>query len=400
MRQRAHEFSVWPANVGALMRVAFALGGTDYGRSGIGTYVRSVAPHLIRGLAAMGGSLVAIGDRRELDVYASALVGAEMHEIPSWLAKPAVSAAYYLLGSGLDAGRVNADVHLLPAANRRMAAISRVPSVAVVHDLGQLHVEGKYDALRMAYLKYVVIGALRRADQLIAISQSTAKDLRESMGANGPPITIVPNGVDAARFTPAAKNDTRVQRARQAIGVDGPYVLYSARLEHPGKNHLRLIEAFAASKAAEKHTLVLCGGDWGARLQIEEAIRKHKLNARVRITGYVEEEILPGLFAGADAVVMVGLAEGFGLPALEALAAARPVITATAGALPEVVGELGAMCDPLSVASITSAIDRALTEESYRARVLQEGPRHAALRDWSKTAAGLLDVCKESLRVV
>jgi glycosyltransferase involved in cell wall biosynthesis len=380
------------------MRVAFALGGTDYGRSGIGTYVRSVAPRMIAALNAAGGQLVALGDRRELDVYASMLTGAELVELPTFLSKPAFNAAFYLLGSGEQARRAKADVLLLPAANRRTAALSSVPTVAVVHDLGQLHVEGKYDALRMAYLKYIVIGALKRADQLVAISQSTAKDLRDVMGSDGPPITVVPNGVDAARFLPPTENDPRVAAARASIGVDGPYLLYSARLEHPGKNHLRLIEAFAKSKAARGHTLVLCGGDWGARMLIDETIRKCKLGDRVRITGYVDEAILPGLFAGAEAVAMVGLAEGFGLPALESLAAGRPVVTATTGALPEVVGDLGAMCDPYNVDSIASAIDRSLTDRAYRARALNEGPSHAASRDWSKTAHGLIDVCRRALR--
>lgn len=378
------------------MRVGFALGGTDYGRSGIGTYVRAVLPRLVEALAAEGGTLVAIGDRRELDVYAPVLAGAECVEIPTLVQRPALSAAFYLAGSGLVAKRANVDVFLLPAANRRTAVFSPVPTVAVVHDLGQLHVEGKYDALRMAYLKHVVVNALRRATRLVAISESTASDIRNVLGAKSPPMSVVLNGVEAAKFAPPTADDARVAAARSQIGVSGPYVLYSARLEHPGKNHVRLIEAFAAAKSAKNHTLVLCGGDWGAKLLIEETARKCRVQDRVRITGYVAEEILPGLFAGADAVVMVGLAEGFGLPALEALAAGRPVVTARAGALPEVVGDLGAMCDPYDVASIASAIDRALTDDAYRSRAKKEGPAHAGERDWTKTAQGLLEACRST----
>lgn len=379
------------------MRVGFALGGTDYGRSGIGTYVRAVLPRLVDGLKKEGGTLVAIGDRRELDVYAPVLVGADCVEIPSLVQRPALSAAFYLAGSGIIAKRANVDVFLLPAANRRTAALSPVPTVAVVHDLGQLHVDGKYDALRMAYLKHVVINALRRATRIVAISESTASDIRKALGSKSPPISVVLNGVEATKFAPPRTDDPRVAAARASIGVSGPYVLYSARLEHPGKNHIRLIEAFAQAKSARAHALVLCGGDWGAKLLIEETARKFRVQDRVRILGYVAEEILPGLFAGADAVAMVGLAEGFGLPALEALAAGRPVVTATAGALPEVVGDLGAMCDAYDVASIASAIDRALTDEAYRSRVASEGPLHARQRDWTATALGLLEACRRVL---
>jgi len=106
----------------------------------------------------------------------------------------------------------------------------------------------------------------------------------------------------------------------------------------------------------------------------------------------VADEVLPGLVAGADAVVMVGLHEGFGLPALEALASGRPVVASRSGALPEVVGPLSASCDPWDEGSIKEALDRALTDEALLRRARLDGPAWAARFSWESTADSLFQL--------
>jgi glycosyltransferase involved in cell wall biosynthesis len=178
------------------------------------------------------------------------------------------------------------------------------------------------------------------------------------------------------------------------LNLEAPYFLYPSRLEHPGKNHLRLLSAYAASSARSSHQLVLVGADWGAEGLIRAEIQRLGLADRVRLLGYVAEELLPALMSGADAVIAVGLCEGFGLPALEALAAGRPVVAARAGALPEVVGELGILCDPLDSQDMALALARAASDTAFAARVRREGPTYARLRDWERTCDGLLAVCR------
>jgi len=96
-------------------------------------------------------------------------------------------------------------------------------------------------------------------------------------------------------------------------------------------------------------------------------------------------------------VARVWLREGFGVPALEALASGRPVFAADTGALPEVLGRLGALCDPCSVESIATALDRATYDESLRTACLREGPRRAAWFGWRRTAEGILASCRAAL---
>lgn len=377
------------------MRVVFPLGGTDWGKSGIGTYVRAVLPHLSRQLTAAGHSLIAVGNPRELDAYREALTGIDTALLPSAFDKPGPSAAFYLVAAGVYA-KSQGDVLLMPAANRRMPLAAPLPVVAVVHDLAQLHVQKKYDALRMIYLRQVLVPALRRATLLVCVSEATKRDMIGTAHAKADKVRVVLNGVDASRFAPRTSDDPAVKQALGNAGLHEPYILYAARLEHPGKNHVRLLRAYAKSEARGSHRLAFAGGDWGGREVIEREAESLGIRERVRFLGFVSDEDLPCLVSQADAVAMLGLHEGFGLPAMEALGTGRPVFASNTGALPEVVGTLGVLCDPLDEVSIRQALERALTDKELRTRCKNEGPAWARAHGWNRTARGLVLACEEA----
>lgn len=380
------------------MRVALPLGGTDWGESGIGTYVHSIIPHISRSLAQSGDGLFVFGNQRELRAYQACLDGVTRVRVPESFDRPALSAAWYLSSAPRFARKHGADVLLYPAAQRRCGLLQSLPTVAVVHDLGQLKLANKYDPLRMVYFRHLMLPLLRRATCLVAISAATRDDLMGALQLGEDRVQVILNGVDSARFRPLPADDSEIRAAREATGLVAPYVLYPARLEHPAKNHVRLLEGFSRSALRHSHVLALSGGDWGARVLIEKTIAQLGLGASVRILGFVADELVPGLFAGADAVVMVGLTEGFGLPALEALACGRPVCAARAGALPEVVGTLAVLCDPLDSDSIAASLAQTVHDEGFRTRCSREGPGWAQARGWDRTGAGLADACRQALR--
>ncbi len=374
------------------MRLAITLGGTDWGRSGLGTYTRALLPRLERGLSAAGDSLIAIGTGRDFEAYEDVLGDTERSTVPAYVDHPALGASWYLARAGARARAAGADVLLLPAANRRAALRPGLPTVGVIHDLAQFNIARKYDGLRTRYVQYLLPRAFAALEALVAVSHATRADVARVLGYPLERIHMVANGVDTERFAPVEGG--RVAETRARLGLEEPYFLYPSRLEHPGKNHLRLLRAYAASSALTSHQLVLVGADWGAEELIRAELRRLKLGARVRLLGYVAAELLPTLISGADAVIAVGLCEGFGLPALEALAAGRPVVAARAGALPEVVGELGILCDPLDCADMALALARAASDQAFADRVRREGPAYARLRGWERTCDGLLAVCR------
>jgi len=368
------------------MKIVATLGGTDAGRSGLGTYAREVLPRLAR--KSRGGLLYVTGTAKEHEAYPELDGLVERVVIGAAMDRPALSAAWHALRLGPLAARLGAEVILLPAANRRVCLTSSVPAVAVVHDLAMLRVRGKYDALRTTYARSLVVSGLRRARGLVAISQSTADEIVRFTGRPATDVTLVSNGVDTVRFSPAADTDGE----GRAAASRRRYILYASRLEHPGKNHVGLLRAFARSTVSSTHELVFCGEDWGGGERIVAEIQALGLGDRVRLLGRVGDDELVTLFRGAEAVTMVGFGEGFGLPALEALACGVPVLAARAGALPEVVGDAAVLCDPHDTADMAAGLDRVTSPEARRmARVA--GPARARRFDWEETAAQLLAAC-------
>ncbi|WNG29872.1 glycosyltransferase family 4 protein [Cystobacter fuscus] len=373
------------------MRLAMALGGTDWGRSGIGTYTRAVLARLGRTLRASGGELVALGTPRDFEAYEGVLADARRVVLPSLLDKPALSASWYLTRVGACARGAGADALLLPAANRRVPLWLGLPSVGVVHDLAQFNVPNKYDGLRTRYVRNLLPRAFSSLSALVVVSESTRADVARILDYSPERLHVIPNGVDTERFhTP---DPSQIARARAHTDLSGDYLLYLSRLEHPGKNHLRLLQAYAASPARHTHQLALVGADWGGEARIRAEIQRLKLEGRVRILGFVADEFIPGLLADASAVIAVGLCEGFGLPALEALAMGRPVVVSNTGALPEVVGELGILCDPYDPSDMSAALTRVVGDTAWRERITREGPTYARRLNWDRSCDQLLSLC-------
>ena len=359
--------------------------------------VREVLPALIAQVRSEGGTVTAFGHAQELDAYAAALTGAQTRRVPLLPMRPAINALWHLQRANALAQRIDADVLLLPAANRRISGNGIIPTVAVVHDLAQLRVQQKYDWSRMLYFRRVLLPAFHRPTRLVAVSAATRNDLVQTLGLASERVRIVYNGVNTAQFKTLDPSSRRVTEARRALRLaDKPYLLYPARLEHPGKNHVRLLHAFAQSGLARTHTLALSGADWGGGEILRATVRELQLESSVTFLGFVPNDRLPALVTGADAVLMLGLHEGFGLPALEGLSAGRPVCVSNTGALPEVVGTLGVQCDPLSVDAIASALRQVIDDQPLRRRCEDEGPAWAENFTWTRTAQGLLAACHEA----
>lgn len=377
----------------APLRVALTVCGTDAGRSGLGTWVEEVVPRFIERVRREGGEVVAVGRALDLDAYGDALRGARTRRLPAFGSRAGADALWHLTRMVQWARREAADVVLLPAANRRLCASSGgVPTVSVVHDLAELHGARAYHPLRNLYVERVVVPALRRSSRVVAVSGATRRDLIERANVDSDRISVVPNGVDVRRFARPVSSDLRAaMRARHRI--EGAYLLYPARLEDPGKNHLRLLRAFARSRALGTHRLVLCGDDWGAAAAIRRLRAELGLQNRVRWLGRVADEMLVPLYAESSGVVMAGLREGFGLPALEALAAGRAVAVSDTGALPEVVDPLGVLFDPHDEVAMGEALDRLVCDRRLARRVARLGARHAARFRWERTVESLYAIC-------
>ena len=263
--------------------------------------------------------------------------------------------------------------------------------VATVHDLAPFHVAGKYDPARMFYGKVVARRLAHRQDEIIAISHNTACDIERFFGIARERQNIILNGIDHGRFCPGDPERAR-NEAKQRWRLDAPFFLYVSRLEHPAKNHVRLIEAFSRFKSITHSPwlLVLGGGDWHGAECIRAAANASPASQDIRFLGFVADAELPTLYRAANAFVYPSLFEGFGFPPVEAMACGCPVISSARGALAEVVGEAAAIVEPEDTEDIARQLQRVAADERIRNSLVAAGYENARRFDWQATARGVL----------
>lgn len=261
-------------------------------------------------------------------------------------------------------------------------------TLLTVHDLTFLvRPECAEEGLRR-YLTRAVPRALRRADMVLVDSRATADDLARLLGVGGARVRLIYPGVDP-RFRPLPA--AQVEPLRVQLGLPAEFLLFVSTIE-PRKNLVRLIEAYALLGPGAPH-LVIAGRRGWLYEEVFAAVGRAGVGGRVRFLDFVDDAQLPALYNLARAFVYPSLYEGFGLPALEALACGTPVVTAAVSSLPEVAGEAAVLVDPLSVESIAAGIRRALAEGE---RLRAAGPAQAGRFSWGAAARELL-TCYEAL---
>jgi glycosyltransferase involved in cell wall biosynthesis len=252
--------------------------------------------------------------------------------------------------------------------------------VTTVHDLAFLRYPETFRPLHRLYQRTMARWTARHADAVIAVSESTRADCIRFFGVPPAKVVTVPNGV-LADFRPLPRE--QVEAFRRARGLPERFLLSVATME-PRKNLPRLLEALARVPAAPP--LYLVGGRGWYHDSVDQAIARLGLEGRVHLAGYVPHAELPLWYNAASWLVYPSLYEGFGLPALEALACGTPCIVSAASSLPEVVGDAALLVDPLDVQALAEALRHTLGEPDLEASLRAAGPRRAALFSWSRTA--------------
>ena len=281
---------------------------------------------------------------------------------------------------------------------RRLLWQKPCPLVATIHDLAPFHLKKKYDPARQFYGQVVVRRLAHRQDAIIAISRNTANDIVRFFGVPESRIQVIHNGLEHDRFFPGPKDAARAW-ARDRFGLDVPFFLYVARLEHPAKNHWRLIEAFNRFKQGtqSKWKLVFAGSDWHGAEEIHRAIAASPSKNEIHSLGFVTDADLPQLYQAAEVFVYPSMYEGFGMPPVEAMASGCPVISSDRGSLGEVVGDAARLVNPESVEDLEKALKELATSEDARQNYRKKGLVQAGRFNWQITARETLAVYQRVL---
>lgn len=273
-----------------------------------------------------------------------------------------------------------------------------VRRVVTFHDVTFLIMPWRYPVARRWYMRAATQASARLADAIIAVSETVARDVRERLPAAAGKVQVVREGV-SDRFRPVSEPGA-VERCREAYGLSRPYLLHVGRLD-PGKNLQSLLAAFARTcrAAGAPHDLVLAGPSGWKNEGFFRTLRGLGLEDRVKVLGYVPDDLMPALYGGADVFVFPSLYEGFGLPPLEAMACGTPVVASSRSAMPEVLGDAALLVDPRSPDDLAAAIGRVLGDAALRQRLREAGLRRAAAFSWDEAARATVDVYRRAAGV-
>lgn len=270
---------------------------------------------------------------------------------------------------------------------RRIVAFCPVVQIATIHDCAPFRLRDKYGVLRGIFGRHLVPWMTRRCDRVLTVSEFTKKDLVQFFKLAEADVQVVYNGLNHKLYRQYSKETVNAFLEKQ--GLSGPFFLFVSRLEHPGKNHVRLIDAYETfrERSGSEHRLVLAGSPWHGAEVIEARIRDSPYAKDILTPGFVEESDLPLWYASADALVFPSLIEGFGLPVVEALACGLRVATSDRGSLPEVGGDAAIYFDPEKPDSIAAALVEISSETtSERNNRIEKGLSHSNQFDWDWAA--------------
>lgn len=371
-----------------LMKIGIDTFGCEHGRSGLGSYLLSMAAHLpeVAGVEyeLFGASIdrYTYSSEKEIPYVSYAVMdsaGAQRIWHILWSNKTALKRKY-------DAVLYTAAAHMLPFS-------FTVPGIAIVNDcLSALFLAKK----NFLYQKQILSG-LKNSMKIITASQFISNDLK-NLGIDASKIEVIYNGINHSSFYPhpLANSDTVTIKP---FAIKRPYLIYATRMNTPQKKHIELIHAFTAFKEKTHlpHRLVLTGGNDACTAALQKEVSKSSAVSDIFLTGFFPPESFPDLYSGAEACVFPAVNEGVGLPVIEAMATGIPVACADSGALREITGGNAVFFDPDNIDQFASAIEKVVTDREFREKSIACGVEWTRRFQWDETASRTVEVIKNCL---
>ena len=348
---------------------------------------------LLRALAAIDAEneYVLLQHRRQTEPIIQA---------PQFAAKPALTPVHHRFEQWpLSLETWLMDLDLIHSPDFIPPLHNRIPAVITVHDLGFLLYPNFVTKQSARYYGQTEL-AVRRAQRIIAVSQSTRNDLIRLVGAPESKISVIYEAADPV-FQPMSRPEALGQLQRAGIAVPDEFILFVGTIE-PRKNLGALLHAYQRLRNDYDSALplVLAGAEGWLSQNILDLVRQLDLGDSVHFTGAIpDNETLCALYNLATMLTHPAYYEGFGLTPLEAMACGTSVICSNAGSLPEVVGDAALLVPPDDVEAWTVAMHRMLRDEGLRSELSAKGRDRAAQFSWEKAARETLEVYRQAVAV-
>jgi len=272
------------------------------------------------------------------------------------------------------------DVFFAPAYSCPLAL--PVPRVTTVHDLSFFSIPEDFGLLDGMRRRALVAASIDVSRRLLAVSDFTRREITARFPSAGPRTVVTPHGADDDLQPPPDRDD-----ARRRLGLRGPLVLTVGTVLNRRCLPVLFHAAAVLRRAWPGLTLEVVGENrTHPYLDLPALAHRAGLDDAVRIAGFVDEAGLADRYAAADVAVFLSEYEGFGLPALEAMARGVPVVTSTAPALGEVFAGAALLVDPRDAPAVARALDRVLGDPALRADLVARGRSLAGRHSWAECA--------------
>ena len=301
----------------------------------------------------------------------------------------------YSVGEQFEVPKVVRGSDLLHATHYNVPVLYRGKLVVTIHDLIHLTPEGHKGRIGVwAYAATMLRIAARKADRIITVSEFTKRQLIERLGVPGPKIRVIPNGV-SKQFCELNREEARASVCSD-LKRERKYFLCISSLR-PHKNVSLLLEAaalFWKRMSVDWDLLIVGKGEEQESLQRQ--CERLGIEKKVVFLPFIQDSLLPQMYAAAEFFVMPSLIEGFGLPVLEAMACGTPVACSRSASLPEVGGDAAVYFDPKNSESMAEAMCSAASR-SVAVELRRKGLEQAKRFTWSRSAQAHYEVYREVL---
>lgn len=288
--------------------------------------------------------------------------------------------------------KYNADIFISP--DGYLSLKTRVPSLAVIHDINFHHRPEDLPYLTRIYYRHFFPLYAKKAELIITVSEYSRQDICNSYSIPADKVRVVYNGANPS-FRPLSIEE--INKVRDTYTGGDPYFVFVGNM-HPRKNVPRLLQAYDLfrEKITGNFRMVIVGEKMFMTSEIEKVIKQMNHAEDIVFTGWLDPGSLCRVMGGATALTFFPLFEGFGIPLVEAMYCDTPVLASNATSLPEVADNAALYSDPNDILSIAEKMIRIATDENLRNDLIEKGRIRRQNFSWDRTADGVWD-CIEKL---
>jgi len=288
---------------------------------------------------------------------------------------------------------------LFHSLNSELPLFGNIKSIVTFHDLKYIkypYFLNKFATIKSKYMKYTMTKGAEKANKIIAVSQSTKKDIIHLLGIEKDKITVIYEASNLGMYS-RKNDDITNSKILKKYSIQKPYFLYVGE-KRPHKNLEGLIKAFTIFK--EKYdnrntSLVLTGKKYSTYHEYITTAENLGVKDSLIFTGFIPEKYLLPIYSEAETLLLISFYEGFGIPILEAMECGIPVITSNISSMPEVAGEAALLVDPNNIQEIVEKMNNIVSSKILREQLIESGFKRVKQFSWESTARQTLKIYNE-----